>query len=91
MAGMVDLYKPAIDSRELSITSQSFWNKSKLASVNQKIRRLLKELDNLNRELRVSKAREQAAIDLSIHWLMVELDSGFTVPNVFLLSQIIHL
>ncbi|CAM6128668.1 unnamed protein product [Calypogeia fissa] len=78
MTEIHDLDKSNVDSKEPSETSQDKWSKSKInnESGNQQICALLKRLDHLNKELQVSKAREQAAIDLSIHWLIVELDSG---------------
>lgn len=50
--------------------------RNKAATLDEHKRKVLNRLDFLNKELQLSRAREQAAIDLNIHWLMVELDSG---------------
>jgi len=63
-----------VDSRK----SKEWWVqiKAKLAIVDQQISNLIKHLDNLRTLLQLGKAKDQAAVDLNIHWLMVELDTG---------------
>jgi len=58
--------------------SKEWWVqiKVKIAMVDQQISNLMKHLDNLRTQLQLGKAKDQAAVDLNIHWLMVELDTG---------------
>lgn len=50
--------------------------KVKVATVDEQIMSVMKHLDNLRTQLILGKAKDQAAVDLNIHWLMVELDTG---------------
>lgn len=58
--------------------SKEWWVqiKAKISMVDQQISNLVKHLDNLRTQLQLGKAKDQAAVDLNIHWLMVELDTG---------------
>jgi hypothetical protein len=51
--------------------------KAKITTVDQQILRLMKRLDILRTDMQLGKAKDQAAVDLNIHWLMVELDTGY--------------
>lgn len=50
--------------------------KAKITTVDQQILHLMKRLDILRTDMQLGKAKDQAAVDLNIHWLMVELDTG---------------
>lgn len=51
--------------------------KAKITTVDQQILHLMKRLDILRTDMQLGKAKDQAAVDLNIHWLMVELDTGY--------------
>lgn len=53
----------------------------KMNTVDNQILHLMTRLDYLRKDMQLGMAREQEAIDLNIHWLMVELDTG-TCPIV---------
>lgn len=59
--------------------SEEWWiqTKAKLTTVDQQILHLMKRLDFLHTDMQLGKAKDQAAIDLNIHWLMIELDTGW--------------
>lgn len=50
--------------------------KAKVCMIDHQILNLMKHLDHLRIQLHLGKAKDQAAVDLNIHWLMVELDTG---------------
>lgn len=58
--------------------SKEWWVqiKAKITIVDQQISNLIKHLDNLRTLIQLGKVKDQAAVDLNIHWLMVELDIG---------------
>ncbi|KAG0570673.1 hypothetical protein KC19_6G179500 [Ceratodon purpureus] len=62
------------DSRK----NKEWWDqtKAKVCMIDHEISNLMKHLDHLRIQLHVGKAKDQAAVDLNIHWLMVELDTG---------------
>lgn len=66
------------DSNSSSRKSQEWWvqTKAKALTVDQQILNVMRHLDNLRGQLDLGKEKDQAAVNLSIHWLMVELDTG---------------
>lgn len=58
--------------------SEEWWVKTKanVSMIDHQISNLMKYLDHLRIQLHLGKAKDQAAVDLNIHWLMVELDTG---------------
>ena len=59
--------------------SEEWWiqTKAMLTTVDQQILHLMRRLDLLRTDMQLGKAKDQEAIDLNIHWLMVELDTGW--------------
>jgi len=78
VAAVLEMNTPGRGGAVGSQKTDEWWVqiKSRLSVTEQQVLHLTKCLDCLQADMQLSKAKEQAAVDLNIHWLMVELDTG---------------
>lgn len=81
-----------LTKKELA-AKEGLWEQScaKATTVDKQIQYLMGKLDYLVEDMQMTKAKEQAAVDLSIHWLMMELDTGLLSHPLIVCSHILFL
>ena len=58
-------------------SSDGYWKfEEKVKSLDIQLFSIIKQMDSLRKEAHENKSKEQESIDLWIHWVMVELDTG---------------